>query len=169
MTQTEKTVIGRLGAPFGIQGWVKLQSYTRPESNITNYQQWTIRTKQGWRSVTVDNIKPQKQGYIVKIAGIDDRDAAANLTHCEIAIDSSTLPSLEPGEYYWSELIGLKVVTENQVELGTITEMIETGSNDVMVIENTQRHLVPYLDEIITKVDLKAGTMVIDWHIEDEQ
>ena len=72
-------------------------------------------------------------------------------------------PDIEENEYYWSDLIGTKVITTTNTELGTIVEMRETGANDVLVIDTPQRRLIPYTDDAIQQVDKESNTITVDW------
>ncbi|MCE1727172.1 ribosome maturation factor RimM, partial [Enterobacter hormaechei] len=115
--------------------------------------------------------KHHNQDIIVKIKDIDDRDAANLLTNCEVMVDSGLLPDLEEGDYYWKDLIGCQVINTTGYNLGTIHDMMETGSNDVMVIKanlkdafGIKERLVPFLDgQVIKKVDLATKTIEVDW------
>ena len=107
----------------------------------------------------------------IKLKGVDDRDAANLLTNCEIVVDSSQLPQLEEGDYYWKDLMGCQVVTTEGYDLGKVVDMMETGSNDVLVIKanlkdafGIKERLVPFLDgQVIKKVDLTTRSIEVDW------
>lgn len=108
---------------------------------------------------------------IIKVKGIDDRDAAAQLTNCEILVDSTQLPTLEDGDYYWKDLIGCQVVNVDGYGMGKVIDMMETGSNDVLVVKanlkdafGAKERLIPFLyEQVIRKVDLATGTIEVDW------
>lgn len=107
---------------------------------------------------------------IVKLKGVEDRDAAALLTNFEIAVDSTQLPDLDNDEYYWKDLMGCHVVTSEGYDLGTVIDMMETGSNDVLVIKanlkdafGIKERLVPFLDgQVIKKVDLSTKIIEVE-------
>lgn len=141
-------------------------SYTSPRDNILNYSPWYLRAspKQTWFEVKVEQGKKHGKGIVALFEGRDNRDAAAALMDYEIGIQPSQLPSLPGDEYYWSQLIGLNVVTLNGDELGKITEMMETGANDVIVVNGDKEHLIPFVqDKFVTEIDLSAGQMTVDW------
>lgn len=108
---------------------------------------------------------------IIKVKGIDDWDAANLLTNCEIVVDSEQLPPLEGDDYYWKDLMGCQVVTTSGYELGKVIDMMETGSNDVMVVRanlkdafGMKERLVPFLHgQVIKKVDLAAKIIEAEW------
>lgn len=124
-----------------------------------------------WQQVQLESWKHHNQDLIIKLKGVDDRDAANLLTNCEIVVDSSQLPALEEGDYYWKDLMGCQVVTAEGYDLGKVIDMMETGSNDVLVIKanlkdafGIKERLVPFLDgQVIKKVDLATRTIEVDW------
>lgn len=165
-------VVGQLAGVFGVKGWVKVRSFTQPEENIVEYVPWRLRTANGVRSLEVDAYNFRPQGLVVHFKGIDDRDVAALLGRAEIEVDIEKLPILPSGEYYWHQLIGLKVITEasgSQV-LGVVSDLIETGANDVLVVHpspdsvDSRERLVPYVPDLyVRKVDVDAGKIHVMW------
>jgi 16S rRNA processing protein RimM len=164
-------VLGKMGAAYGIRGWLKVFSSTEDAESIFNYQPWFIQRAGQWQQVELDGWKHHNQDLIIKVKGIEDRDAAAQLTNCEIQVDSTQLPSLEEGDYYWKDLMGCQVVNLEGYEMGKVIDMMETGSNDVLVVKanlkdafGAQERLIPFLDEqVIRKVDLSTGIIEVDW------
>ncbi|MES1927890.1 16S rRNA-processing protein RimM [Salinisphaera dokdonensis CL-ES53] len=154
---------------FGVKGWIKVYSYTRPAANLIEYEDWLIGRQDAWRPFRVIDAREQGKTLIAQIAPGDesplaDRDAAAALIDFEIAVERDQLPEPEPGEYYWFDLVGLDVVNRDGTELGRVKAMMETGANDVLVLQGDRERLVPFVvGEIIDEVDLKAGRIVADW------
>jgi 16S rRNA processing protein RimM len=100
----------------------------------------------------------------VQLAGYDDRDAAAVLSGTEIGVYRSQLPAPDTDEYYWSDLVGLQVLTTQDKLLGVVDHLIETGANDVLVIHGERECLVPFIrHQVIKSVDLDAGVIRVDW------
>lgn len=165
--------VGRVTGVFGVKGWLKVLSNTEPLENILQYSPWWIKTKHGVKAVEVDDHGVRSGGLTVHFKGVDDRDQAAAYTLTDIAVEREQLPSLETGDYYWFQLIGLKVVSEFegvQADLGRIKHLIETGANDVIVVEPTpesiddRERMLPYLPDLYVKcVDLDANKMIVDW------
>ncbi|GMQ96893.1 MAG: ribosome maturation factor RimM [Gammaproteobacteria bacterium] len=156
--------VGRITGIFGLQGWVKIHSYTDPAGNILNFSCWHL--SRGDQDVIRGLIKGQMHGkaVIAHLAGCDDRDQADTLVGCEIAVPRSDLPALAPGQYYWAELIGLDVVTLDGTSLGRLERLIETGANDVMIIHGERERLIPFIkDQVIRDVDLDCGVIRVDW------
>jgi len=116
--------------------------------------------------------KQHGNAIVVKIAGIDTRNQAEALVRAEIWLETAILLDHADGEYYWFQLIGLKVVSPEGQELGTITSLIETGANDVLVVQNkhasaagkNQEVLIPYLTgDVVKQVDLEQQLMIVEW------
>jgi len=187
----DSVVIGRVGQPFGVQGWVRLMSFCDPVDNILDYSPWCLRKKGAlgslgdlkfdqleWATsgpwlyclVSVEQIKLHGKGFVAKLLGITDRDQAEFLRGFEIVVDRSELPDLPDGDYYWWQLKGLDVHTVDGHYLGVISEMMSTGANDVIVVQSTaasiddRRRLIPYLpDTVVQSIDIHSGKMVVDW------
>ena len=167
-TDNDLVIIGRTAGAFGTQGWLKIISYTRPRDNICDYRPWFLLVDDIWRKFPVIACKPRGTGLIAQLQGINDRDSALDQKNSQIAIEKTVLPLCEVDEYYWSELIGLEVETVRGKTLGRVSEIIQTGANDVMVVQGEVEHLIPYVSEhFILNVDIAAGQMLVDWH-EDE-
>ncbi len=164
-------ILGKMGSAYGIRGWLKVFSSTEDAESIFDYQPWFIQRAGQWQLVELESWKRHNQDMIIKVKGIDDRDAAGLLTNCEIVVDSEQLPELDSGEYYWKDLMGCQVITTEGYELGKVVDMMETGSNDVMVVKanlkdafGVQERLIPFLDEqVIKNVDLTTRTIKVDW------
>lgn len=169
----EPIVVGELAGVFGVKGWLKVRSFTQPEDNILVYQPWRLKTAQGTQEVEVDAFKMRPQGLVVHFKGLDDRDLAASYGRAQIVVDKQLLPELPVGDFYWHQLIGLKVVSVyggNAVLLGVIAQMLETGANDVIVVKPTQdsldnnERLIPYvIGQYVLDINLDVREMRVDW------
>lgn len=161
--------MGRVVGLFGVKGWVKVYSYTRPRDAILTYRSWYLKFPSGkpvagWREFEIAEGRMQGAGVVARFKGIEDRDAASALVGVDIAIERAELPKLKRGEYYWADLEGLKVVTLEGVELGTVSHLFETGgANDVMVVRGERERLVPFTKNAIHEVDLERGIIRVDW------
>ena len=157
-------VIGKISGVFGVRGQVKVFSYTEPRENILKYDPWMLGSGDNWKAYQVTSGKLQGKRLIAQLKGCDDCDQAQLLVGQEIVIEKSQLPETKAGEFYWSDLEGLSVITTEQVELGKVSHLFETGSNDVLVVKGDREYLIPYIkDQIIRQVDLDAGQIVVDW------
>jgi 16S rRNA processing protein RimM len=165
--------IGRLTAVYGIKGWLKVHSYTEPAENLFEYHPWLLKTRHGVKQVEIDEARPHGDAFVVHIVGIDDRDEAAAYTAVDIAVERDLLPELDSGEYYWSQLEGLVVITQYEgVEkrLGKVSKLFETGANDVLVVApddqsiDQRERLIPYVPEqFVLSVNLDLGEIRVDW------
>lgn len=156
-------IIGSFASPYGVHGWIKVMSATKPHSNIFAYKPWYTKTPTGWQALTIQQHKVHGKALLVKLAQIDDCDQARQLLHAAIATDQ--LPPLPEGEYYWHELINLQVHNVAGVDFGKVEELLETGANDVLsVVDATgKQRLLPYIDQVVLKIDRQQGTMLVDW------
>ncbi|MEF1227554.1 ribosome maturation factor RimM [Vibrio fortis] len=119
----------------------------------------------------VESWKRHNKGMVCKLEGLEVREEAHTLTNFEIAIDPASLPELSEDEFYWRELFGMQVVTTKGYSLGEVTDLLETGSNDVLVVKanlkdafGQKERLIPYLEEqVIKKVDREAQRIEVDW------
>jgi 16S rRNA processing protein RimM len=160
----QPVVLGRISGVFGVQGWVKVYSYTEPRDAVLNYRRWLLSTKDGWREAQVAEGQRHGKTVIVRLDGVDDRDEAANLVGTEIGVSRDELPEAEEGRFYWSDLEGLRVVHRDGTELGRVDYLLETGANDVLVVKGEQERLIPFvMDKVILGVDLARGEIEVDW------
>lgn len=157
--------IGKIGAPYGVKGWVKIITYTEFGENILHYSPWYLENHKGaWEPIEVQEGKLYGKGVLVKLRGIDTPEAAKLYTNRAVGIPRGNLPQLEEGEYYWSDLKGLKVYNIAQEYLGEVIYLMETGSNDVLVVKGQKEHAIPYLPgRVVLKIDLKKQEMIVDW------
>ncbi len=159
--------LGKISGFFGVKGWVKLFSYTRPRIGIADYQNFYLGEDK--TPIAFTKIKESGKHIVGHIQDVDDRDAAQRFLAQILYVKRDDLPKLN-NEYYWHELIGLTVINQDGQTLGTLTEMMETGANDVMVITN-ERHketLIPYvMSRFVLSVDLTACEMQVDWEMDD--
>lgn len=161
-------IIGRISSVFGIKGWLKLVSHSRPRENVFSYPHWYVKPKRGqWKKIEVESGKPQGKTLVAKLAGIETREEAEQWIGADIAISRDMLPSTDQGDYYWADLIGLNVHTKDGEEIGTVSRLMETGSNDVLVVNNDQtqeEHLIPWvMEQVVIQVNLSEGQILVDW------
>ncbi len=157
--------LGRIAGPHGVKGWVKLHSDTQPKQNILQYSPLLLRLDGNWQAFEIETGRLQGKSLVAKLTGCDDRDKAEALKGTVIAVNRSQLPEIsKPGEYYWLDLEGLEVYTVEGQLLGSISRLIETGSNDVMIVNGDRERLVPYIwEQVVKHVDLDSQKMIVDW------
>lgn len=162
--------VGHVSTPHGIKGWVWVHSLTDPASNIFGYRPWFLKTREGLRPVKVLEWREQGKGVVAQLDLAPDRNAAEALRNQEIWVPKEALPELEEGDYYWSDLVDLEVRTEAGQLLGVVHSLMETGSNDVLVVQGTEgsldrnERLIPWLPgTVVKKVDLVGRVITVDW------
>ena len=164
MQSANLVVVGQVNGAFGVKGWLKISSFTRPPDKITDYAPWQLRNSGRSIEVEVVGSRRQGKGIVVQLAGVDDRDAAQLLRGMEIVVSRDKLPEPEDGHYYWNDLEGLLVRTLAGEELGRVEQMLSAGAADVMVIEGKRRLLLPFiLQDTVIEVDLESGCIVVNW------
>ncbi len=160
-------VIGELGRAFGVKGWCWVHSHTRPSEGITQYRRWWVQPKQvgsvpQWFEVA--RFADQNKGLIVKLKGVEQREAVELLTGASLSISVNALPEPPAGEYYWRDLIGCQVQHVNGQSLGVVRELLETGANDVLVVEGDRERLIPFIPgEVLVSIEVDARRIVADW------
>lgn len=165
---SDNIVIGKVGAAYGIKGWVKINSYTDSPDGIFSYSPWFIGDKEGY---IVELWREQGKGLVAKIAGVNSRDDAEAIKNLDIAILAQQLPELGEDEFYWRDLTGLKVINLNGYDLGTVKEVFNTGANDILNVKANARdafgkkeRLIPFVyDSVIHSVDLAEKVIKVDW------
>jgi 16S rRNA processing protein RimM len=160
-------VLGRIGAPFGLDGWVKVQSYTDPVEGIARYGTWELGRDGTLGRVAVLDWKRAGPGIAVRLEGVTSREAARQLTGAEVRVERERLPPAAPGEVYWHDLVGLTASTPAGVPLGRVSGILDLPAHPVLVIEGERERLVPLVRERIVAVDVDGGRVVLDWHPDD--
>lgn len=163
-TGQDRVALGHINGVFGVQGWVKVFSYTEPRERIVKYKQWLIKRDGVWQSINVISGRSQGKGVVARLEGITDRNAAELLMGSEIAIKRSELPRLSKNEFYWSDLIGLDVVNLDGEPLGQVTGLMETGAHDVLVVEDEAERLIPWvMGDVVVSVDTLEKRITVNW------
>lgn len=156
--------VGVIAGLFGVNGWVKIFSYTEPKENILNYKHWVISKGGDKKTVNIKHGQLHGKTVIVRIEDINDRDQAKALLGYDIYISREQLPVLSKGEYYWSDLIGSDVENLEGIRIGTVDSLFETGANDVLVVKGKREQAIPFIQgQVIKSIDLTAKKIVVDW------
>ena len=165
--EARRVILGRVIGPHGVNGWIKVLSYTEPRENILEFARWQLCSEDGWRAFSLGQGRAHGGRVLAKLEAVGDRDAAAALAGAEIAVMRSDLPATEEGEYYWSDLEGLSVRNLAGRELGRVAYLFATGANDVMVVRGERERLLPFVQgTVVREVDLTSGEIRVDWDAE---
>lgn len=170
MSQVSDTiVIGKIGAPYGVKGWVKITTYTDEIQGVFDYSPWLLGD--GKKEYTVDHWKTHNKGVVAKLIGVETRDDAESIKNLDVSIKAEMLPELADDDYYWRDLVGMQVMTDKGYNLGVVKELFETGANDVMLVKanlndafGQKERMLPFLrEQVIKEVDMQAKTITVDW------
>ena len=171
MSKEEQIILGKVGAVYGIKGWLKIHSFTDETEAILDYFPWSLKLGNKTQTVEITDWRKHNKVLIVKVAGIDDRDEAQALVGSEILTNEAALPELSEDDFYWRDLIGMSVVTNKGYDLGVVIDMMETGANDVLVVKanlkdgfSKKERLIPYLfEQVIESVSIENKQICVDW------
>lgn len=172
MLDKELIVLGKIVSVHGLQGAVKVYSFTDPIENILTYKEWILRKADEKFTVKLEQGRLQGKVLVAQLKNLTDREEARKLADYEICIPFDRLPVLESSEYYWHQLVGLKVINLQEQLLGNIDHLLETGANDVLVVKSTaesiddKERLLPYIDQCVLSIDLNVGEVKVDWDAE---
>ena len=164
-SEAQPVLLGRIVGLFGVNGWVKVFSYTDPREAILNYDRWLLMQNDAWKDATIAEGKRHGKSIIARFDGVEDPDHAHKLIGCDIAVLREKLPVPELGTYYWADLEGMNVVHRDGTQIGKVAYLMETGSNDVLVTAGEKERLIPFVaDEVILDVDFANGIITVDWN-----
>jgi 16S rRNA processing protein RimM len=155
--------VGKIIGTHGIKGQLKLHSYSGNAESLGAARSITLKSATGTlQEFTVNGFKANSGRFIISLKGFDDINLVQPLLGNEVCLKRGQLPGLEDDEYYWSDLIGLKVLTDDGIQLGTIRDIFETGSSDIYVVQGENReYLIPAIGDVVKEVDLPGGKIVI--------
>lgn len=168
MPDSSILVLGRVAAPYGVKGWVRIKPFGDDPQAWREMPLWHLgETEQGpWRELRISGFRATPNRLIAAFDGIQDRDAA--LEHLQgrwIGAPREAFPALAENEYYWDDLVGMAVVDTAETPLGKVEKLIETGANDVLCVvdEAGTERLLPFVDAVVLRVDAKARQITVDW------
>jgi 16S rRNA processing protein RimM len=170
-TPAERVVMGRVAAPYAVQGWLKIQPFTEYLDSLLDYEVWWLGRDEGpragWREYRVLEGKVHAQSLVVRLEGVNDRNLAESLKGLEVAVDRAEFPEAAEGEYYWDDLIGLDVVNTEGVHLGQVEGLLETGAHEVLQVRGERERLIPfvnaYVREVVPAEGEAGGRILVEW------
>lgn len=155
--------MGRVLAPYGVQGWIKVKPFTERIEGLLAYPIWWLGWGEAWETHELIEGRVQGDALLARLAGFEQREQAAAARGKSVAVARQALPPPEDGRYYWADLIGLSVVSTSGQSYGELAEIFTTGANDVLVVRGERERLIPFIDSVVVSVDLQARRMVVDW------
>jgi 16S rRNA processing protein RimM len=170
-SNNELILVGKVGAPYGVKGWFKVNAFTEIPEGIFEYRPWIVDRNGQKNEVKVAEWRRHNKGLIARLDNVNSRSEAEVWLHGDIFVGAEQLPELDDNEFYWRDLTGMHVKATNGYDLGVVTGLMETGSNDVLVVAanrndgygKTER-LIPFIQEqVIISVDKQSNTIEVDW------
>ncbi|HJV33555.1 ribosome maturation factor RimM [Geomonas sp.] len=160
---SRKVLIGRIQATHGIRGQLRVVPFAGDASSISQLDKVLLKSQAGaMEEFSVASAKMHGKKVILTLKSFDNINQVLHLVGREIYAERGALPELPSDEFYWSDLLGLQVETEEGEALGELVDIIETGANDVYVVKKDGREvLIPALDDVVLAVDLDKGTMKV--------
>ena len=171
MTQNPKenlVIMGKVVNAFGILGFIKIKTDTQATAiSLSKYKSLHLKIKEQWILHQVTESFADDNILNVKLDTINDRNAALSLKTCLVGIPRAEFPKLSnPDEFYWLDLIDLTVINKAGITLGTVSTLIESAANSVLVVDGDKNHLIPFVGTYIIEVDLKQKQILVDWGID---
>ncbi len=156
-------ILGKVVGTHGIRGELRIACYSGEYDTLIGLRELLLRGAQGeLLEIPISSVRLHSGKALVKLSQYDDINAVNHLVGRDVVVSRSQLPELEDDEYYWYDLIGLRVLTESGEELGTLAEIFATGSNDVYVVRSGKReYMIPALEDVVSEINLAAGTMKV--------
>jgi 16S rRNA processing protein RimM len=163
MIVNDLILLGKIVGTHGLRGELKVNAYAGASSALLTVKSVIVQATSGTgETMTVSGVRMNGKKLLLSIKGFSSINQVQHLLGRELLIHREQLPAPDDDEYYWHDLIGLKVFTDSGRLIGTLTEIMETGSNDVYVVkDNHQEFLIPALADVVTKIDLTDGVMII--------
>jgi 16S rRNA processing protein RimM len=165
-------VLGRITAPYGVKGWLKLHPFGDDPASWSKIDRWWLGSSDtdfgAWRAYSLQFLRPHGKGWVAKLTGVDGRDAAESLIGLYFGAPRTSLPQTEANEFYWADLLGLQAINQSGESLGQVAELLESGAHAVMVVregegENVVERLLPFVDHVVNEVDVPGGVIRVDW------
>lgn len=163
-------VLGRLVAPYGVKGWLHLHTFGDDPESWGRMPDWWLSKdadSPDWQLYHPEAVKLHGDRWVVKLLGVEDRSGAERMVGMYMGAPREALPTTASDEYYWADLIGLEVVNLQGELLGKVDSLLATGANDVLVVkEGKTQRLLPFVDNVVQRVDREAGRVEVDWGLD---
>jgi 16S rRNA processing protein RimM len=155
--------LGVLRGAYGVKGWVRVQPHSAQAGALRASRQWWLIGESIGR-VAVTGVRRHGSGLVAKWAGCDTPEQADRLRGAAVAVSRAEFPPAGEGEVYWVDLIGARVVNRRGAELGTVSEVLSSGMQELLEVRRDGRALlVPMVDRYIDEIDLVQRVVRVDW------
>ncbi len=168
-TAADIVVMGRVVAPYGVKGWVRVLPMTAERDTLLSHGQWWLRTRGGsWQRHRVVDGKGHGAALLVQLDAIADREAAAALNGADVGVPRSALPQVGDDEYYWSDLVGLEVMNRQGHRLGVVAAVEDFGAHPLLRVVSSGSAVgagmrIPFVSAYVDGVDRAARRIDVDW------
>ena len=159
----EKLEVGQIVNTFGIKGFVKIYPFVNDINRFDDLKKIYVKTKNQENELEIEKVKYQKNMVLIKFKGIETPEDANKLRNAYVLIDRKDAIPLEEGEFFIADLLGLPVFLDTGEKLGVLEDIYNTGSSDIYVVKNElgKQYLLPYIDEVIKKIDLENSQIMV--------
>ncbi|MGH7963085.1 MAG: ribosome maturation factor RimM [Candidatus Binatia bacterium] len=156
--------LGRLGSTHGVRGELRLLPYASPSPMLQPGRTVSLQGKDGSSSAFIlGSVRPHPPALLITFEGVDSLEQAQLLRGAEVSVEEEMLPPLREGEFYYYQVIGLRVLTTTGEEIGTIAQVFFSGGHDVWVVrQGKKEHLIPVTEEIVRTIDIAGGRVIIE-------
>ena len=159
--------MGRVIAPHGVKGWIKIEPYGASPDGLKGLASWWLGKDGAWREVSVVQCVRHGAHLVARLEDCAERDAALALKGSEIALERDALPQIADNEFYWVDLVGLKVVNAKGEELGEVAGLFDNGAHAVMrIVAGGTERLLPFVEQVVRQVDRAEGRIRVDWELD---
>lgn len=160
-------LLGRVLAPYGVKGWVKVEPFTESPETLRLFSEWRLGKgdpSDAWKAVKIAESAEHSGNIVARFDGCTDRDAALEYRGMGIAVAKNALPPVKPGEFYLADLVGLAVVNAQGEGLGQIASSFSNGAHEILRVElDGKERLLPFVPAIVQNVDVQAGVVRVEW------
>nr|AGS52216.1 16S rRNA processing protein RimM [uncultured bacterium contig00056] len=167
---TNKFIIGQIGSPFGVKGFVKVRSLSGETAHLLKLESVTVSKDGKEQTLRIEESAPAAEGVLMRFEGIDTPEKAKTLTGAQMIAGRDQAAVLEDGEHYIEDLKGLHVITSGGENVGTVLDVIEGGGGELAEIElsNGEKRLVPFRKEFFSEISPAQGRVVLQnlWILE---
>jgi 16S rRNA processing protein RimM len=162
-------VLGRIVAPYGVGGWVRIHAFADDPAAWGKLERWWISPvddpdSPAWQPIGLEKFKFHGDKLLAKLSGVDDRNGSEAIDRRFIGVPRDLLPATSGNEFYWADLVGLEVSNLQGESLGLVKGLLETGAHSVLVVQNGDKEqLLPFVAHVVMEVDLGARKVQVDW------
>ncbi|MEY4753751.1 MAG: ribosome maturation factor RimM [Pseudomonadota bacterium] len=178
--------VARVVEAWGIKGWIRVQPYAADAQAVFSSRRWFLQPPEGRprpkdapplpRLLRITQAREHGEGVVASAQELPDRTAAEALKGARIFVSRASFPSAAQDEYYWVDLLGLKVLNRDGAELGVVTDLLDTGAHSVLRLSYTStdaqgrereaERLIPFVAAYIDRVDLPGRCVHVDWGLD---